>query len=224
MTLTLVIIDWLILHLSTAVIHRGQLWWTGTAGPYWDIPVPFLLYILYDLNYNEEGGTYIPRPDGIAWTPTCNTAFTTLKKALCSSPILGSPNFARSFTLQTDASDRGIGAVLSQVNEAGEEHPVAFYSWKLLPHEERYSTVEKECLAIKAACWSFRVYLLGRPFKVQTDHRALEWLDRIKDNNTRLTRWSLALQPFAYTVEYRVGKANANADTLSRAHSEPATG
>ena len=143
---------------------------------------------------------------------------------LCSSPILGSPNFARSFTLQTDASDRGIGAVLSQVNEASEEHPVAFYSWKLLPCEERYSTVEKECLAIKAACWSFRVYLLGRPFKVQTDHRALEWLDRIKNNNARLTRWSLALQPFAYTVEYCAGKANANADALSRAPSEPATG
>ena len=163
-------------------------------------------------------------PSRIAWTPTCNTAFTTLKKALCSSPILGSPNFARSFTLQTDASDRGVGAVLSQVNEAGEEYPVAFYSRKLLPREERYSTVEKECLAIKAACWAFRVYLLGRPFKVQTDHRALEWLDRIKDNNARLTRWSLALQPFAYTVEYHAGKANANADALSRAPSEPATG
>jgi len=62
------------------------------------------------------------------------------------------------------------------------------------------------------------VYLLGRHFTVQTDHRALEWLDRLKDNNARLTRWSLSLQPNKFTVIYRTGKANGNADALSRAH------
>ena len=98
----------------------------------------------------------------------------------------------------------------------GEEHPVAFYSRKLLPREEKYSTIEKECLAIKAACWSFRVYLLGRPFIVQTDHRALEWLDRMKESHSRLTRWNLSLQAFNFTVNYRTGKENGNADALSR--------
>ena len=75
-------------------------------------------------------------------------------------------------------------------------------------------------MAIKAATHAFRVYLLGREFVIQTDHRALEWLDRLKDNNSRLTRWSLALQPYRYTVRYRAGTANGNADGLSRAFSD----
>ena len=62
-------------------------------------------------------------------------------------------------------------------------HPVAYYSKKLLAREVCYSTVEKECLAIQLAIHSFRVYLLGRPFIIQTDHRALQWLDRLKDSN-----------------------------------------
>ena len=64
---------------------------------------------------------------------------------------------------------------------------------------------------------TFRVYLLGKPFIIQTDHRALKWLDQFRETNTRLTRWSLALQPYSYTVEYRTGASNGNADGLSRA-------
>ena len=59
-------------------------------------------------------------------------------------------------------------------------------------------------------------YLLGRPFTIQTDHRSLEWLDRLKENNARLTRWSLALQPYQYSVVHHSCKKNANADALSR--------
>ena len=58
----------------------------------------------------------------------------------------------------------------------GEEHPIAYYSRKLLPREEKYATVKKECLAIKLGVQAFRVYLLGHQFVVQTDHRSLEWL------------------------------------------------
>ena len=71
-------------------------------------------------------------------------------------------------------------------------------------------------MAIKLAVPAFQVYVLGQPFIVQTDHRALEWLDRVKENNGRLTRWSLALQPYQFTVEYRPGGKNGNADSLSR--------
>jgi len=159
-------------------------------------------------------------PNRIRWTTACDIAFKKLKKLLCSSPLLRSPDFEKPFILQTDASDRGIGAVLSQVDMEGMDHPVAFYSKKLQPREQRYSTVEKECLAIKLAVHAFRVYLLGRQFTIQTDHRSLEWLDRIKDNNARLTCWSLALQPYKFTVEYRAGKSNSNADALSRAYSD----
>ena len=134
---------------------------------------------------------------------------------LCSSPILQSPDFSRPFILQTDASDRGIGAVLTQKDNSGHEHPVSYYSRKLLPREQRYSTVEKELLAIKLATNAFRVYLLGRPFTIVTDHRSLEWLKRLKENNARLTRWSLTLQPYNFIVQHRPGKDNGNADALS---------
>jgi hypothetical protein len=155
-------------------------------------------------------------PNKVRWTEECATAFAALKNSLCSEPVLKSPDFKREFTLQTDASDRGVGAVLSQSDKAGVEHPVAFYSRKLLPREARYSTIQKECLAIKAAMHTFRVYLLGRKFVVKTDHRVLEWLNRLKDNNSRLTRWSLALQPYHFTVRYRAGAAKCNVDGLSR--------
>ena len=155
-------------------------------------------------------------PNKIVWTAECDMAFRSLQEALGSSSVLRSPDFDRTFILQTDASNRGVGAVLSQLDDDGTERPVAFYSRKLLPREERYSTIEKECLAIKLATHAFRVYLLGRPFVIQTDHRSLEWLHRLKDNNARLTRWSLSLQPYDFTVQYRRGKDNANADVLSR--------
>eukprot|EP00731_Ephydatia_muelleri_P034136 Em0048g12a len=155
-------------------------------------------------------------PTRVSWSNECEQAFTSLKGCLCSDPVLRSPNFEKQFILQTDASNRGIGAVLSQCDEEGQEHPVAYYSRKLLPREERYSTVEKECLAIKQAIHHFRMYLLGRQFKVETDHQALVWMDRLKDTNARLTRWSLLLQSYDFLVEHRKGLKNGNADGLSR--------
>ena len=132
-------------------------------------------------------------------------AFDQLKHHLCSSPVLMSPDFNRDFVLQTDALDRGVGAVLSQIDKEGVEHPVAYYSCKLFPREDKYSTVKKECLAIKLGIQNFCIYLLGRPFTVQTDHRCLEWLDRLKENNARLTRWSLSLLPYALKIVYQKG-------------------
>ena len=96
------------------------------------------------------------------------------------------------------------------------DHPVAYFSRKLLPRETRYSTIEKECLAIKLGIQAFSTYLLGRKFKVQTDHRSLKWLSQLKESNSRLTRWSLFLQTYDFSISHRSGKKNANADTLSR--------
>ena len=164
---------------------------------------------LTELTKNEQ-------PNRLVWSSECAKAFEALKRHLCTSPVLKCPDFERPFVLQTDASDWGVGAVLSQVDDDDNEHPVAYFSKKLLPRERRYSTIEKECLAIKLATHAFRVYLLGKPFTVQTDHHALEWLDRLKEDNARLTRWSLALQPYQFKVKYRPGKLNGNADALSR--------
>ena len=156
--------------------------------------------------------------NAVTWTNDCARAFVILKERLCSSPVLHSPDFTLPFVLQTDASERWVGAVLSQHSSEGEgqDHPLAYFSKKLLPREQRYCTVEKECLVIRLGVQAFRVYLLGRHFTVQTDHCALQWLDRLKDTNARLTRWCLALQQFHFSVEHRAGSQNANADGLSR--------
>ncbi len=157
-------------------------------------------------------------PNRLEWTEECEEAFTTLKTMLCSDLVLRSPDYSRPFLVQTDASQTGVGAVLGQVNEEGEEHPILYLSRKLLPREQSYGVTEKECLAVVWAVQALRVYLLGRQFKVQTDHQPLQWLDSMRDRNPRLTRWSLALQPYAFSVEHKRGRDNTNADSLSRIH------
>ncbi len=134
--------------------------------------------------------------------------------ALSSEPVLRAPDFSCPFLLQTDASDTGLGAVLSQVQE-GEEHPILYISRKLTPAEKNYATVEKEALAIKWAVLELRYYLLGRRFTLVTDHAPLQWMARAKDTNARVTRWFLALQDFHFEVRHRAGVAHANVDGLS---------
>ena len=134
--------------------------------------------------------------------------------------VMKNPDFGRKFILQPDASGYGVGAVLSQIDYEGSDHAIAYFSKKLLPREMRYSTVEQERLAIKLAMQAFSVLLLGHKFKVQTDHRALAWLNKAKKSNPWLTRWSLSLQLYDFVVEHRKGKANANANALSRMSEE----
>lgn len=155
------------------------------------------------------------KPNRICWTPDCEKAFQGLKSSLCTEPVLQSPDFEKTFIVQTDASEHGIGAVLLQEGQ-GQLQPIAYISRKLLPRECKYSTVEKECLAIKWALDSYRYYLMGRKFILKTDHRALSWLGRMRDTNARITRWFLAVQPFDFEVLYKRGSQNCTADYLSR--------
>ena len=113
------------------------------------------------------------------WKEEQKQAFDTLKKALTTEPVLQGPNFTKQFTVQTDASDVGIGGVLSQKDEAQEDRPVAFFSRKLLSREKNYATVEKECLAIVETIKHFSVYLTGVPFTVVTDHSCLRYLNQM---------------------------------------------
>ena len=155
-------------------------------------------------------------PDKIKWTASLETSFNSLKTALMSHPVLHCPDEQLKFVLQTDASARGIGAVLSQRLNNGDEHPIAYYSRKLLSRETKYSSIEKECLAIVSALQHFAVYLVGRHFTVETDHRALRFLNAMHNSNARLTRWAMATQQFSFDVCYRPGSDNGNADGLSR--------
>ena len=154
-------------------------------------------------------------PEQLIWNSSLVYVFNSLKKLLCSEPVLLAPNFSKEFTLQTDASKNGLGAVLSQLDGNGADHPVAYASRKLRPAEKNYSTIEQECLAIKWAVDKFSNYLLGRTFIIETDHAPLKWLDQ-HQHNARVARWSLALQPYAFEIRHRSGARNQNADALSR--------
>ena len=155
-------------------------------------------------------------PDPVEWTTDCTQVFRRLKELLCTGPVLVAPDYAKTFILQTDASQRGIGAVLSQEDDTGNDHPVAFYSRKMLPREQNYSATEQEGLAVVDACKHFLPYLLGRPFIIQTDYHTLTFLNN-KDTTSRCyARWMDILRQLDYTITYRQGKANANADALSR--------
>ena len=160
-------------------------------------------------------------PDPVEWTTDCTQVFGRLKELLCTGPVLVAPDYAKTFILQTDALQRGIGAVLSQEDDTGNDHPVAFYSRKMLPQEQNYSATEQEGLAVVDACKHFLPYLLGRPFIIQTDHRALTFLNYKDTTSGHLARWMDILRQLGYTITYRQGKANANADALSRQEWRP---
>lgn len=129
--------------------------------------------------------------------------------------MLKSPDFTLRVHVQVNASDIGIGTVLAR-GPSGEERPVVFLSRKLLPRETEYSTVEKECLAIKWSLESLRYYLLGPEFELETDHRALTWIYSMKDKDAQVTRWYLALQPYKFKIRHCPGRNNLVANFLSR--------
>lgn len=137
------------------------------------------------------------------------------KTLLTNDPILQYPDFSKDFILTTDASNVAIGAVLSQGN-IGTDKPIAYASRTLNDSETNYSTIEKELLAIVWATKYFRPYLFGRKFKIITDHRPLQWVMNLKEPNSRLTRWRLKLSEYDFSVTYKQGKYNTNADALSR--------
>ena len=112
--------------------------------------------------------------------------------------------------LQTDASSVGVGAVLEQGGKV-----VAYASRALSKAERQYSVIQRECLAAVYGMKQFRHYLLGRSFKLVTDHAPLQWLSAQKMEGL-LCRWSLAIQEYDFTITYRKGSLNANADALSR--------
>ena len=102
-------------------------------------------------------------------------------------PVLQGPDYMRPFILQTDASDVGIAAVLSQKSDEDGDRPVAFYSRKLCSRERNYAAVERECLAIVDGVRHFEVYLTGVTFTIVTDHSCLRYLHNMKDVGGRLT-------------------------------------
>lgn len=149
------------------------------------------------------------------WSETCKSAFETIKEYLVSSPVISCPDFDKPFIIQTDASDYGLGAVLTQDFPDG-EHVVSFISRSLTKSERKFSATEKECLAVLWAIQKFRCYVEATHFSVVTDHFALLWLSNLKDPSGRLARWSVKLQQYDFDIVHRRGKDNVVPDALSR--------
>lgn len=151
------------------------------------------------------------------WTESCSNALQTAKNILCSEPVLKPFDSRKECRLYVDASAIGIGGVLKQVQENGEEHPVSYFSRTLNSYQKNYSATEKECLAIVEAIDHYHPYLFDKKFVVYSDHNALSYLLNIKNKNPRLLRWSIKLNGYDFSIVYRKGSENEEADCLSRA-------
>lgn len=151
----------------------------------------------------------------ITWTSEAEDAFVKIKQALVSAPILRSPDFSKTFTIQCDASDTGLGGVLTQeINN--EEVVIAFCSRSMSRTERNYCVTQRELLALIFCIEKFRPYVEGTRFRVITDHYSLIWLNRLKEPTGKLARWALKLQQYSFDLVHRKGKLNVVPDALSR--------
>ena len=152
------------------------------------------------------------------WDEDCQQTFEKFKTFLTSKPVLKVPEFDKPFTLQVDASNDAVGAVLLQVGLDNILHPVSYFSRKLKTHQRSYSVVEKEALALLLALENFEVYVCNpsHVVTVYSDHNPLSFVNKMKNKNPRLTRWALALQPYNINIAHINGKDNLIADLLSR--------
>ena len=155
------------------------------------------------------------KPNKINWTGECQRALELLQSHLNSEPFLILPDVNSRFVLRCDASSRGVGGVLLQYRD-GALRPVKYVSRKLLPRETRFSTIERECLAIIWTIGKLALYLSNSNFILQTDQRALQYLNSCRYKNSRITRWAILLQEFKFKVEHIPGTQNLIADYLSR--------
>lgn len=154
-------------------------------------------------------------PNTLEWGPAQQNAFVSLRKVIASEPVLCLPDYSKGFLLQTDACNEGIGALLLQEID-GLRHPIGFASRKLLPREQNYATIERECLAIVWGISKFDNFLYGQHFILEVDHEPLRYLSQCNFKNSRLTRWALSIQPYRFTVRHIKGVDNVGADFLSR--------
>ena len=163
--------------------------------------------------------TLLQKRKEFLWSQKCQYAFEKIKSLLLSAPVLKAPDFDKAFKLQVDASDIGIGAVLLQEGDQGIDHPVCYFSHKFNKHQINYSTTEKETLALLLALQHFDVYLgtTVAPVEVFTDHNPLVFIEKMKNKNQRLLRWSLAFQEYNLQIRHIKGRDNIMADALSRA-------
>ncbi|CDF36419.1 unnamed protein product [Chondrus crispus] len=146
----------------------------------------------------------------------CKKAFHKLNDAILAPPVLALPKKGLLYSVDTDASDYQIGAALFQTHPDAQRKLIGFFSRTLAAAEINYSVSENECLAVIWAVQTLRPYLYGEHFIVHTDHASWRWLMNVTDPSGRLIRWRLRLSEFDFEIKYKKGKANNQADALSR--------
>ena len=182
----------------------------GLAGYYRDF-IPNFAALAAPLSDLTRKG----QPNKVKWGEPQEKAYQSIKALLTKEPVLRLPDPGKTYFLQTDASNSGIGAVLMQKHD-GKLFPVCYASKKLSSAECNYSTIEKECLAIVWGFRRFHLYLYGVPFVLQTDHEPLKYMNSAKFANGRLMRWAMFLQSYNFRVEAIKGSENVGADYLIR--------
>ena len=156
------------------------------------------------------------KPGRWMWGEAQQQSFEKLKQCLTSSPVLGYAQFDIPFTVRTDASCDGLGAVLYQQQD-GKERVIAYASRSLKPAEKNYPAHKLEFLALKwAVTDKFHDYLFGNKFTVTTDNNPLTYVNTTAKLDAAGHRWLAALSAFDFDIKYKPGKQNADADGLSR--------
>lgn len=156
------------------------------------------------------------------WDDECTLAFKSLKDLLCTSPIMQPPNWDLPFRCHIDASELAVGGTLTQLDEQGHDHAVAYFSKRLSTAEENYSANDRELLGLVYFLKRFRCYLEGSEFEVVTDNQVLKHFFSKQDLSRREARWLEFLSHFGITeLTLERGKVHILGDTLSRAPHAP---
>ncbi|MGL5772511.1 MAG: reverse transcriptase domain-containing protein, partial [Bacteroidales bacterium] len=151
----------------------------------------------------------------IEWTKDLTENFNKVRNLISDQTARSQPNIKKPFILTTDASDTGIGAILTQKDDDGHEKMIYAYSKLLDSPQKNYSVTDKELLAVVKSIEHFRRFLVGKRFILRTDHKALEYMSTCKNPTARLLRWALKLQEYDFEIQYIRGPTN-KADYLSR--------
>ena len=173
--------------------------------------------MLLDLNELISGDNSKKKKKEVQWTPECQEAFEALKEYCCTTPVLAYADYKKLFRLHTDASDLGLGAVLYQQDENGKNKVIAYASRTLNQAEKNYPAHKLEFLALKWAVTSrFHEYLYGGEFTVYTDNNPLTYVLTSAKLDATGQRWIAALANYNFSLHYKSGKTNIEADALSR--------
>uniref|UniRef100_A0A3B3I428 Gypsy retrotransposon integrase-like protein 1 n=1 Tax=Oryzias latipes TaxID=8090 RepID=A0A3B3I428_ORYLA len=158
----------------------------------------------------------VNEPFGERWDESCTEAFQQILQCLTNAPVLAFADPSKPYVLHVDASFHGLGAVLNQEHPEG-LRPVAFASRKLSSAERNYPVHQLEFLALKwAVVDKFHDYLYGAQFVVRTDNNPLTYVLTTAKLNATGHRWLAALSTYNFTLQYRPGSSNIDADSLSR--------